>query len=324
MAKTPSTYYRLWTQLSVITIFLGLSISTGFSQSLNPSTPTKEYIRIDGQIVATENWVGLARIAVGYDSTLWGLTGTGNIYQYTPGQGWTPIPGNLAQLVIGNSSSVWGLSSGGYSYRYVNGTFQYVPGQLAQIAVGSDGDAWGLNGATSIYHFNGSGWSQIPGNLVRIAVGNAGAVYGINSGGGIFHFNTSTQTFQPFTTGTLAQIAVGADGDVWGINSQGTVYHYYGGWVQMALGYSQISVGQDSNAWGIDNSGNIWLLFTNPNIPINEGSGYSFVGAATTTTFAVHGNQIVQYVNGTWNPLPEMLAWFRKELQNLQLFRLAA
>lgn len=312
----------LW-QVAGWLALVAASAQAATAQSFSPSAPSKEYIRFNGQIVATENWVGLTRIAVGFDGTLWGLDSQGRIYQYVPNQGWNQIPGSLAQIVIGSSSSVWGMNSGGYTYHYVNGSFQNVPGVLVQMAVGSDGDTWGLNSATSIYHYNGSGWAQVPGNLVRIAVGYAGAVYGINSAGSIYHYNTSTQTFQQFTTGSATQISAGQDGDVWDINSAGYRYHYSGGtWWQMATSASQISVGSGNNAWYI--SGNGTVSQCNAASCTATGSGFSFVGAGASTAFGVSGTQVYQYASGSWNALPELLAWFRKQLDGFRLFQIPA
>jgi hypothetical protein len=162
----PSHFYRVYLYRLLSTLLFCMAARSGLTQGLTPNTPSKEYIRINGQIVATENWIGLSRIGVGFDGTLWALTGVGAIYQYAPGQGWNAIPGSLAQVIVGNSSAVWGLNSGNYTYHYVNGSFQYVPGNLTQMAVGADGDTWGINSATSIYHFNGTGWTQIGGSLV--------------------------------------------------------------------------------------------------------------------------------------------------------------
>lgn len=312
-----------------------LGAEPALSQGLFPSTPSKEYIRINGQIVATENWVGLSSIAVGYDGSLWALTAAGMIYQYVPNQGWNQIPGSLTQLAVGNSSSVWGLNSGGYVYHYVNGTFQNVPGNLVQMAVGSDGDMWGINSATSIYHFNGSGWTQIPGSLLQIAAGNAGAVYGVNGPGNVYQFNTSTQTFQQFTNLTLAKVSVGSDGDLWGLNSAGTCFHWYlGGWQQQAGTYSQISVGSRYNIWALNGSGTVYFYLV-PYPPGHfftaVGSGFSFVGAptgvsqspTTYTAFLVGGSMIYQYTSSGLNPLPEMMAWFRDVLDRFRLFQIA-
>ena len=308
---------------SVVLLVLGGTPAR--SQGLTPSTPSKEYIRINGQIVATENWIGLSSIGVGSDGTLWALTGAGAIYQYVPGQGWNLIPGNLSRLIIGSSTSVWGLNSGNYTYHYVNGSFQYVPGNLTQMAVGADGDTWGINSAYSIYHFNGSGWTQIPGSLVQISVGNASNVYGVNGAGSIYHYNTSTGSFQQFSTGTLANVSVDSYGDIWGINGSGTLYHWWvGGWWPLGGGpYSAVSVGSTySNVFAI--SGTTVYQCASQQFPQGLCSisayNYSFVGAATNTAFGISGNQIEQCC---WSPLPEMMAWFREQLNRFRLFQFA-
>jgi hypothetical protein len=145
---------RIWARfLSSVAGCVALLVATAHAasaQNFSPSAPAKEYIRFNGQIIATENWLGLARIAVGFDGTLWGLDSQGSIYQYSGGHGWTQVPGNLAQLAIGSSGSVWGMDGNGYTYHYLNGSFQYVPGALVQMAVGYDGDTWGINSQQSI------------------------------------------------------------------------------------------------------------------------------------------------------------------------------
>ena len=201
----------------------------------------------------------------------------------------TPIVNNGVDTVNLQSQDqpIWGLSSSGQPYQYnSSGVFVGVGGVLSQISVGADGAVWGINSSGMVYQYNGSGgWYNVTqglptSGLSNISVGNANSVWGLTSSGLIYQYVSAIGFTQ--VGGVLTQISVGADGSVWGINSSGMVFQYNGagGWQLISEGLpsgttlSTISVGNASSIWGLTASGQIYQY--------NDINGFSLVGGVLT------------------------------------------
>lgn len=208
---------------------------------------------------------GAAKISVGADGTVWGLSDSGETYSYnSQNQSWSSGSETLSQVAVGSSGAIWGVNAAGdiYTYNSTSRSWDLVPGSLSQIAVGSDGSVWGLNSSGDIYFYDTQtqSFAQISGTLSQIAVGFDGAVWGLNSSEQIFRFNPGTQSFD-YVAGSLVQISVGADGEAWGINSGGSIYHFNRvtqSWNQTAGTLKAISVGYGANVWGLNPESNLF------------------------------------------------------------------
>ncbi|HSA53594.1 MAG TPA: tectonin domain-containing protein [Yinghuangia sp.] len=71
---------------------------------------------------------------------------------------WTKISGGLAAIAAGSRTTVWGVNSGGGIYRYTNNDgnpWVNIPGGLIDIGAGADGTVWGVNRNGDIYRYSG-------------------------------------------------------------------------------------------------------------------------------------------------------------------------
>ena len=213
----------------------------------------------------------LTQIAAG-STEVWGINGSGEVYQYTSSGFTQVIPGDLFQITVGTGSkNVWGINASEEIYNYDTAlkppAFEHVHGQLVQIQAGGQG-VWGLNASGDIYVWNGTAFVAPPhGQPVPFCSVFVGGyeigVWALDcTHGDAYYYDGSTETFVDSTGSNLVSIAVG-NSEVWGITKTGVfVYHpCCNFWSQpdTEAQLVQMSVGTNKQVYGVNASGAVYL-----------------------------------------------------------------
>lgn len=264
----------------------------------------------------------ITQVAVGYGAAVWGLDGSGNVYQWNAQSAtWLQVTGNLSNIAVGAGGAVWGLNSSQQIFELIGGSrrpFQFLavlPGaSLNQMSVGADGSVWGVNGDTVEYFNSGTQTFQaVPGAppLSQVSVGAGANVWGVDANGNIYQYNASSQSWTHIA-GELKLIQGGANGAVWGINASGSTYYYNfatSSWVNVPGQLGTLSVGADGTVWGINGflqiyrfNGTSWVNVPGSLVQISVGNANNIWGVNAQ-------NQVYQYNASTqsWVNIPGAL-----------------
>jgi hypothetical protein len=220
----------------------------------------------------------MSQVSVGAGSDVWGVDGSGNIYQYNASsQTWTHIPGELNLVQVGANGSVWGINQYGqtYYYNFATSSWVNIPGALATLSVGADGVVWGINAQQQVYRLNAAAqsWVNVPGALIQISVGNANNIWGVNAQNQVYHYNTSTQIWVNIPSAALVQVRAAFDGSVWGVDAGGNLYQ----WNSSTQSFNP--VGSSVGGVFVGNAANVWT--TNAASVVN--SWFGGIAGATVT-----------------------------------------
>lgn len=208
----------------------------------------------------------LTQISAASDGTVMGVSGGGQIWQWTGvGTWWRQLGGQASLITVQNASTVFvgngvtlymGNSSGSAGWTQLPPLPSSITG-LNGISVASDGTLYAVdtNGNVHRRDATSGAWTIAGANAVNVAAQSASVFYMIQNGRG----GLPAGTIQVVSNGTastlpgnLANISVDPTGKLWGVNGANNVYHWSGSnWDLVPGQLTQVAVGSFNNVWAL-------------------------------------------------------------------------
>jgi hypothetical protein len=208
----------------------------------------------------------LTQISVASDGTVMGVSGGGQIWEWTGVGTWWRRLGGLASLITVQNASrvfVWnGVSL--YTGNSSNSTgwtpWPTLPSGitgLTWLSVANDGTLYVVDTNGNVHRLDATSgaWSVVGANASRVAAQNGSVFYMLQNGRGALPEGTIQMISNGAPTtlpGRLTDISVDSTGKLWGVNVR-SVYHWSGTTFDLVPGQlTQVSVGNFNTVWALD------------------------------------------------------------------------